>query len=89
MLDKNPETRITVPEIKVNWTSILQPFVSADFLFLWHLLMSQGHSWCLFWELFLANCLEKAARSFYGVTVLSLLLAWGILTKALLFTYLN
>lgn len=23
MLDKNPETRITVPEIKVNWTSIL------------------------------------------------------------------
>lgn len=23
MLDKNPETRITVPEIKVNWTLIL------------------------------------------------------------------
>ncbi|NWQ81028.1 KKCC1 kinase, partial [Columbina picui] len=32
MLDKNPETRITVPEIKVNWTRILLSFVLADFL---------------------------------------------------------
>lgn len=31
MLDKNPETRITVPEIKVNWALILQSFVSTDF----------------------------------------------------------
>lgn len=32
MLDKNPETRITVPEIKVNWALILKSFVSTDFL---------------------------------------------------------
>uniref|UniRef100_A0A8D0KWD4 Calcium/calmodulin dependent protein kinase kinase 1 n=1 Tax=Strix occidentalis caurina TaxID=311401 RepID=A0A8D0KWD4_STROC len=32
MLDKNPERRITVPEIKVNWTLVLQSFVSADFV---------------------------------------------------------
>jgi len=32
MLDKNPETRITVPEIKVNWTLILSSSVSADFV---------------------------------------------------------
>lgn len=40
MLDKNPETRITVPEIKVNWilileflVLILEFLVSADFVF--------------------------------------------------------
>lgn len=33
MLDKNPETRITVPEIKVNWILILEFLASADFVF--------------------------------------------------------
>lgn len=32
MLDKNPETRITVPEIKVSWILILEFLVSADFM---------------------------------------------------------
>lgn len=32
MLDKNPETRITVPEIKVSWTLLLEFLVSADFM---------------------------------------------------------
>lgn len=32
MLDKNPETRITVPEIKVTWTLTLEFLVSADFM---------------------------------------------------------
>lgn len=32
MLDKNPETRITVPEIKVRWALILELLFSADFM---------------------------------------------------------
>lgn len=90
MLDKNPETRITVPEIKVNWTLILYFFVSDDFVVP---LVPSNEA-----ELFPVFVLgafsgippwKGRVLILQHVTALSLLLAWGILTKAFLFTYLK